>query len=243
MSEGDTAAPEPRHVSYGSERIAFTLRRRERKTLSITVHPDLRVEVVAPSDTDGAHILEKVAHRSRWILRQQRQFMAWMPKPTPRTYQSGETHRYLGRQYRLKVIKSAEQSVKLRGAFIEISTNAPEHKASVKKALDKWYRGHAEARFHKELRKAYSRLSIYQLPAPTLRLLKMPKRWGSCTAKGEIILNPELIKAPSMCLEYVIVHELCHLRHPNHSKTFFQMLDAILPDWRARKARLEQLEV
>ena len=239
----DTAAPVNKLVNYGSERIAFTLRRRVRKTMAITVHPDLRVEAVAPSDADEEVVLEKVANRGRWILRQRRQFMAWMPKPTPRNYQSGETHRYLGKQYRLKVIQDAQPCVKLRGAFIEIRTKESKNRQAIKTALEQWYRKHAEARFSNQLEAAHTHLSTYNLPEPQLRLLKMRKRWGSCTPKGEIILNPELIKAPNMCIDYVITHELCHLRHPNHSAAFFQMLDAILPDWKKRKARLEQLEI
>jgi predicted metal-dependent hydrolase len=71
----------------------------------------------------------------------------------------------------------------------------------------------------------------------------MPKRWGSCTAKGEILLNPDLIKTPAVCVEYVVLHELCHLKHLNHSAAFFRMLDAVLPDWRERKQRLERAEI
>lgn len=243
MSAMKSTMPDTFQVEYGKERIEFTLIRRERKTMSITVHPDLRVEVVAPRNAEEARILAKVKKRGPWILRQRRTFMAWMPKPSPRNYQSGETHRYLGRQYRLKVLQGVPIAVKLRGAFIEIKVKDSADKALVKRALDRWYRQHAKIRFQQQLAQAYQHLSAYKLPEPKLRILKMPKRWGSCTAEGEIILNPELIKAPSMCIEYVIVHELCHLRHPNHSKAFFQMLDAALPDWKARKTRLEQLEV
>ena len=71
----------------------------------------------------------------------------------------------------------------------------------------------------------------------------MPERWGSCISSGEILLNPGLIKTPGACGEYVIFHELCHLRHPNHSISFFQMLDAVLPDWKERKHRLERAEI
>lgn len=242
MKQPKAEVPVKRSVHYGSQRIDFALIRRERKTLAITVHPDLSIEVVAPSDADEEAILDKVANRGRWILRQHRQFMAWMPKPSPRNYQSGETHRYLGRQYRLKVIQSAQPSVKLRGAFIEISVKDGSDRTQIKRALDHWYRSHAKDRFSQRLQEANAHLASYDLPEPKLRLLKMPKRWGSCTPKGEIILNPELIKAPNMCIDYVIFHELCHLRHPNHSKAFFQMLDAILPDWMKRKARLEQID-
>lgn len=86
-------------------------------------------------------------------------------------------------------------------------------------------------------------MARYQLPTPILRLLRMPKRWGSCTSSGDISLNPELIKTPGACVEYVILHELCHLRNPNHSASFFRMLDTVLPHWKERKHRLERAEI
>lgn len=230
-------------IRYGGETIPFSLHRRDRKTLSISVHPDLSVEVVAPEDAREAAILERVSRRARWILRQQRKFLSWMPKPSQRRYRGGETHRYLGRQYRLKLIKSDSTEVSLRGGFFEVRVPIPSDSATVKKAVTEWYREHAQNRFSIQLEEAFARMRAYELPQPTLSLRKMAKRWGSCTPSGEVILNPELVKAPSPCIEYVIVHELCHLRHPNHSRAFFQMLDAALPDWRERKERLERVEV
>ena len=242
-----SAATEPtavvRQVTYGSERIEFQLSRRPRKTLAITVHPDLRVEVVAPLDADEEAVVKRVQARARWILRQRRQFLSWMPKPTPRRYQSGETHRYLGRQYRLRIVSSKTPGIALKAGFIEIRQPDPKDIVATRNQLDQWFRQQAERRFRRDLTKALKRLTVYQLPHPTLRLLRMPKRWGSCTAKGEILLNPELIKTPGLCVEYVILHELCHLKHPNHSAAFFRMLDAVLPDWEERKQRLEKAEI
>lgn len=235
--------PIVRQVNYGSERIDFLLSRRARKTLAITVHPDLRVEVVAPLDAEETAVIERVQARARWILRQRRQFLSWMPKPMPRRYQSGETHRYLGRQYRLRIVPAKTAGVAVKGAFIEIRQPSAHDFAMARKQLDAWFRQQAERRFRRELSKAIKRLTLYQLPQPSLRLLRMQKRWGSCTPKGEILLNPELIKTPGLCVEYVIFHELCHLKHPNHSAAFFRMLDAVLPDWRDRKQRLERSEV
>lgn len=243
MSAVDTVRPVAMRIDYGTESIDFLLSRRPRKTLSITVHPDLRVEVVAPLEATEEAVLARVRKRARWIQRQRRQFLSWMPKPVPRSYLPGETHRYLGRQYRLKVCPSAHPTVKLRGGFIEVYRPGPEDSGAVKKQLNRWLREQAEARFKKELAKALGRMTRHALPVPKLRLLRMPKRWGSCTAKGEILLNPELIKTAGVCIEYVVVHELCHLKHPNHGPAFFRMLDAVLPDWRARKQRLEQSEI
>lgn len=237
------APTELRQVTYGSERIDFLLSRRLRKTLAITVHPDLRVEVIAPVDAEESEILKRVQTRARWILRQRRQFLSWMPKPVPRRYRPGETHRYLGKQYRLKVIVGNPDRVCLKGGFIEIHQPTGQDAMVVKKLLVAWYRQRAETRFEQEMAKALERLRLHGLVEPKLRLLRMSKRWGSCTAKGEILINPELIKTPGPCIEYVIVHELCHLKHPNHSAAFFRMLDAVLPDWRERKQRLERSEI
>lgn len=234
---------EMRHVTYGSERIEFLLSRRERKTLAITVHPDLRVEVIAPVEAEAEAIIRRVQSRARWILRQRRQFLSWMPKPTPRRYRSGETHRYLGRQYRLRIVSDTTPGVSLKSGFIEIRQPDAADATAARRQLDRWMRKQADRRFRNDLSKALKRIAIHQLPHPTLRLLRMPKRWGSCTAKGEILLNPELIKTPAVCVEYVILHELCHLKHPNHSAAFFRMLDTVLPDWRERKQRLERAEI
>lgn len=243
MRGGTEERPVKRSVTYGDERIEFTLSRRDRKTLAITVHPDLRVEVVAPMEAEEGAVLERVLHRARWILRHQRQFLSWMPKPRDRQYRGGETHRYLGRQYRLKVIHDRSATVKLRGGFLEVRTQDPADPLAVRRVLEAWYRDQAKTRFAKQLRQAHARLRAYGIPEPRLRLLRMAKRWGSCTPAGEILLNPELVKAPGACIEYVIIHELCHLEHPNHSRAFFELLDAILPDWRKRKDRLERVEI
>jgi predicted metal-dependent hydrolase len=243
MSAAFEAPAELRQVTYGSERIDFLLSRRQRKTLAITVHPDLRVEVIAPLDAEESAIITRVQARARWILRQRRQFLSWMPKPMPRQYHPGETHRYLGKQYRLKVIVGIPDKVCIKGSFIEVQLSTGQDATVVKKLMIAWYRQRAETRFQQEMAKALKRLRLHGLATPKLRLLRMPKRWGSCTAKGEILINPELIKTPCPCIEYVIIHELCHLQHPNHSTAFFRMLDAVLPDWRERKQRLERSEI
>lgn len=243
MSAATEISPGLRQVFYGGERIEFTLSRRDRKTLAITVHPDLGVEVIAPQDATEAAIIARVQARARWILRHRRLFMSWMPKPSPRRYRSGETHRYLGKQYRLKVVSDTVTKVCLKGGFIEVHLPSGNQETEAKKLLHAWYRQRAEARFRQEMSTALKHMRVHALLEPKLRLLRMAKRWGSCTANGDILLNPELIKAPGLCIEYVIVHELCHLKHPNHSAAFFRMLDAILPDWQSRKQRLEQTEI
>ena len=243
MSPATARAPVLRHVLNGSERIVFLLSRSPRKTLAITVHPDLRVEAMAPLDAAEPAILARVEARAGWIQLQRGQFLSWMPKPAPRRYRAGETHLYLGTQYQLKVVAASTNKVRLKGNHIEVYQAGSLDPGAVRESLTAWYRQRAEVIFHQEMAKALQRMRTCAPPEPQLRLLRMPKRWGSCTAMGDLLLNPELIKAPGLCIEYVIVHELCHLKHPNHSAAFFRMLDAVLPDWRERKERLEQTDI
>jgi hypothetical protein len=131
--------------------------------------------------------------------------------------------------------------VKLIGRYLHVHTPNPSHTDRVRTLVENWYRERATQLLHRYLQQCYARLKRFGIPSPTVRLQKMQKRWGSCTPKRSIILNTELIKAPPQCIDYVIVHELCHLRIHGHSETFFRLLTACMPDWRIRKRRLESV--
>ena len=219
-----------------------TLRRTTRKTLAISVHPDGSLELIAPIDAAEQDILQKVEKRRKWILNQRRNFATMNAhRPQPR-YVNGATHRYLGRQYRLKISKGRETGVLLKGAYFHVTTYMGTED-EVRMAMEKWFRQKAAEQFSKRVG-AWSAWCVkHKLPQPGMRLLKMPKRWGSASPSGRIALNPELIHMPPACIEYVITHEICHLKHPNHGPAFLRLLVSLLPDWRQRKERLEQAEL
>ncbi len=110
---------------------------------------------------------------------------------------------------------------------------------SAKKLLTDWYREKAVIHFEDTLKKILPLFARYDISEPELQIRHMPTRWGSCTTKGKVILNPELIKAPKGSIEYVIIHELCHLIHHNHTKAFYELQESIMPDWKKWKERLE----
>lgn len=230
-------------VSFGSERIGFTLEHRNRKTLAISVCPDLSVEVIAPANASFSQICAKVKKRAPWIIKQRTRFEKFLPRPTEKRYESGESFYYLGKQYRLKVIKSSEEQVTLSRGRLTVKTKNPQKRSCVKRQVNKWYREKAEIRFSKRIEALLPKLKRYQPKEPALQLKSMKKRWGSCTVGAKIILNPLLIKAPSHCIDYVIMHELCHLVIHNHSRKFWGLLGKMMPDWRERKERLERVEV
>lgn len=216
------------------------LRRSKRRTMAISVLPDGQVELVAPLDAKLDAIAAKVSKRLRWIHAQRRRFAEMNRNRAPLRYESGATHLYLGRQYRLRVSRGEAVGVRLRGAFFCVTSRTGEP-AEVEALLRDWYRNRALILFQSRLAK-WEQWSVERgLPVPRLRLLRMPKRWGSSNRDGRIYLNPDLAKAPSACVDYVIAHEVCHLQHPAHDTKFFRTLGQLVPDWTRVKARLEQM--
>lgn len=224
-------------VMFGTTPIDFSLERRDRSTLEISVEPDATVKVIAPFDASMDLISEKVKKRADWILKQKRYFQEMPPRQPAREYVPGETHYFLGKPYRLKFEAADIQSVQIEGPLIVVyGTREPDR---VETLLRDWYRQHAALVLEGLLAEWFPRLRI-DGARPTIQIRKMEKRWGSCTSKGTVNFNEDLIKAPKACIEYVVVHELCHLIEANHSGEFFRLLDAHLPNWRASKARLEE---
>ncbi len=224
-------------LKFGSRQIEYELTFEERKTLGIKVYPDCSVKVIAPIETTRERLGKKLKEKAPWIIRQQQDFLSFHPLTPARRYVNGETHLYLGKQYRLRIEKGSK-NVKLQGGRIIVFT---ESSKSTESLLDNWYREKARVHFNDILQKVLPFFSRYNLKSPPLQIHYMPTRWGSCTAKGKVLLNPELIKAPKGCIEYVIIHELCHLIHHNHTKAFYEIQESILPDWRKWKERLEEL--
>lgn len=233
------------YIQFGSKQIDFRLEFSDRKSLGITVTPEMEVLVKAPINAPIEKVKEKIRKKAPWIIKQKSFFLNFHPKTPKRKYRSGETHLYLGRQYRLKVIsekqKGRDETVKLKGAFLEVLTS---DSSRVQELVESWYlekakekiRPLAESLFDEFIRK--NNLSLITF---NFSLRKMPTRWGSCTDKGKIILNPELIKAPKGCIEYVIIHELCHLIHHDHTQKFFDLQNKEMKDWEKWKMKLEHL--
>ncbi|MBI4650813.1 M48 family metallopeptidase [Candidatus Desantisbacteria bacterium] len=251
---------------YGQKTIHFSLEQKTRKSLKISVMPDLSVKVSAPHNLSIEKVIHKVHKRGAWIIKQMDYFKSFIcrggscarPKngatakatPTaypfnempPRQFISGETYYYCGRQYRLKVTSEKKQEVKLKGKYIFVYSPRPDDKPGTRRLIHDWYRSRAEQLFDIILKRCHKQLEKYGIKLPCIDVKVMKLRWGSCIhAKGRIGLNTELIKAPSHCIEYVIMHEMCHLKYPNHTKHFYNFLSLVMPDWKKRKSRLEQV--
>jgi len=217
------------------------LKRTARRTLAISVLPDGSLELVAPLNATDAEILRRVEKRDLWITKQRRRFIEWESQKSPRRYVAGATHRYLGRQYRLKIQLGKPTAVVLRGGFLCITSKSRDD-TEVRRVLEEWYRSRAVAQFQKRLEQWKEWCSHRKLPLPKLRIRAMSKRWGSARPDGIIQLNPELVRASSACIDYVIAHEVCHLKYPNHGPQFRNLLQSLCPNHAMLKAKLEKMD-
>jgi predicted metal-dependent hydrolase len=228
-------------VRYGEETISYVVRvnpnRSER--IAINVHPDGSVEVEAPEDASEEAIRKAVLKRARWVLRHVVDASKRFEHVLPRQYVSGEQALYLGRRYALKVMKvpKAERSIKLKGSLLVVSTDNTD-RTSLRARVRAWYRVRAREYFAVRIAAVSQSLPWVQEPPP-FRLLDMKRQWGSCATGGTVTLNPFLVKAPREAIDYVITHELCHLREHNHSPEFFRLLTRAMPGWEAIKSRLD----
>jgi predicted metal-dependent hydrolase len=224
---------------YGCHSIDYTLLYCERKTMEIAVHPDCSVVVKASPGSDISLIEKKICKRARWILRQRNYFLQFTPKTPDRFYINGETHRYLGKHYRLTIAQGSENSVKLSRGFFHVTLRDEPHPETTKKLLRKWYSEKAALQFNNSMERCWPKIHGVAFPKPAIFIKWMRKRWGSLSDKGMVTLNPELVKAPKECTDYVVTHELCHLKYHDHSPEFYKLLDAVIPGWEKVKHRLE----
>ena len=227
-------------ITYGRETIVFALLRLQRKTLEIAVHPDKSVVVKAPFGSDAEEVIRKVRKRAGWITRQMRYFEQFEPRTPSRHYVGGESHLYLGRKYRLKIQKSKARHVSLQNGYFHIQSpsSSPNH---IQALLEAWYCQKAPDCFYAVFHLCWEKFKHKDVARPEPTIRKMKTRWGSLSKNGVLSLNPDLIKAPRECIEYVMIHELCHLVHRNHGSDFYRLLDRSLPDWVGRKQKLEMV--
>lgn len=223
---------------------AYVLKRSDRRSFAIQIRPDLSIIVRAPKRAKIREIESLLGDRHHWITKNLAEIQQ-RPTPLPDyRWVTGEHHFYLGRTYPLVIIVGDRPSIQLQNDQFHLTVPNPEDPESIQSLMHRWYQTQAKALFRERLAQWVDQSqSILQLQNPMpIRIRLMKTRWGSCSSRGNINLNLALIRAPLDCIDYVIVHELCHFREMNHSKKFWRLVTDCLPDWQHRKRRLRQLE-
>jgi len=228
-------------LQYNNQQIPYEILHKPGVTRRVHLRagPDGALLVIAPRRMSKRAIHKMLQERSHKVAR----FLAdaiVRQQELPRCdYVHGEEQLYLGQNYPLEIVASAGRggNVDLEKGRIRIST-ADSSPQVVRKKLIAWYRQRAREYFSDRIEAISEHAAWINDQAPPMRLRKMKRTWGSCSASGVITLNPRLIKAPPDCIDYVIAHELCHLQEMNHGKAFYRLQDELYPQWSDSRAHL-----
>ena len=206
------------------------IKRSRRKTVALYVFPDNRVEIRVPWLYNINNVESFLVKHSRWLFK--RLDSKNDNVITQKRFVDGELHYFLGKQYPININISSKNSIVFQDNVIRISTKSPD---LVESLLDRWYLEQAKRVFQEIAIPLIKQMEKYNVAPTSFAIRKMKTRWGSCSRKGSISLNLHLIKLPEQCIKEVILHELCHLVHFNHSKEFYALMTAEMPDWKVWK--------
>ncbi|MDX2159953.1 MAG: SprT family zinc-dependent metalloprotease [bacterium] len=232
--------PTPYTLEYQQERISFIVVHRKRKTIGIVVTPE-KVEVRAPLRFPVDQLMPILQEKAAWISRKRHELQGRAAaRPLPHHYRSGDIFKLLGRDYHLDIMTAPRARVCIVKGRLRVFTPDPADTERIKRQIDRWMGAQAERIFMRRMRMQWGRVAHWGKPFPPLKIRSMRSRWGSCTTRGSITLNRRLLQAPLPLIDYVILHEYCHLREMNHSRAYYGLLAAICPPYRQLRQQLNQ---
>ena len=233
-----TLRTRPDTKSFLDCRIVYT----QRRTIHLEVMPDMSVRMLAPMGTKVEVCSRTLLKQMDWVRAQMQHLSTFHPLAEPREYASGETHLFLGRRLRLKVVSGPIKEVKATRGSLTVYAGGSTTASLVKATLWQWYRAQADQVFQERLLGCIAKLNITRSEGPKELIIRRYKtRWGSMRTDGTLGLNLDLIRAPVECIDYIIIQQLYHLRFPNHGSRVWDLFEHDMPDWRKCQAKLEHL--
>ncbi|MBN1684300.1 MAG: M48 family metallopeptidase [Gammaproteobacteria bacterium] len=222
-----------------NQKIEFNIIKSRRKTLVIQVKSNGEVLVKAPIRLSDKKILSFIEKHQGWIIKKKHQIIN-NPKKVLK-YIQGEKHYYLGNPFKLDIQIGFKEFIELSETCLIIFTRNKLNSSQIKVILYDWYRRQAENIFLARFDQCLTIAKTHGIKdRPSMNIKRLKSRWGSCSSNKNISLNLELIKMPIHCLNYIIMHELCHLKHMNHGKRFYALLEKLMPDWKEHKLVLRK---
>ena len=225
-------------IINGSE-IRYEFKRSNRRSVTAKIRRDGVIEVKAPLLYRESDMLAFLNQHRRWVFNHLDRLQN--TDNQQKKYISGEIHHYLGEKYTLKVVESNKNSVFIESYSLIINSKYPENPEYLEVLLNKWYRNQAKKVFAELLPPIIGKFRKYNVALAKISIRDMRSRWGSCSRKGNISLNLQLIKLNENCIRQVMVHEMCHLVYFNHQAGFHALMDEMMPDWKLWKKDLKFL--
>lgn len=221
-------------ISINGDEVAYVLKRskKRKRSISMRFNRDNKLQINAPFWMNQSIINDFMIDKYAWIKKQQ-VVVDNKKKTEPFTYQNSETHDFMGKQYQLCLMQSGKSEVLIKDKEILVFHRK---NSSIKTLLENWYKKQALTYFTQRTQQLRKK---YDFPAVnSIKVRNMKARWGSCSSQSNITYNTHLIKKSDQCIDYVILHELCHLIHLNHSAQFYRLQTHVNPDWKLQKQQL-----
>lgn len=226
-------------IPYEGIEIEYELSRKNVKYINLRVNKYGKVIVSAGKNVPFEAIDEFVSSKAFWIITHLAEIEKIRSELPDTSLYEGKTVFYLGKPYRL-MLERGEKEIFFAGD--ELHLRYPSMKSEgLKEIYLDWLKGEAEKKFSEIMDRIHPMVAEYHIKRPQIKVRNMKSIWGSCTTTGTVIrLNLQLMKAEEECIEQVILHELLHFRYPNHGKSFYDLLEKLMPDWKARKEKLDK---
>ncbi|WP_029452423.1 M48 family metallopeptidase [Clostridium algidicarnis] len=223
---------------YKDEKIEYEIIYSKRKTMEISIKPPDKITVRVPMRLPKYKIIERLTEKGDWILKHLNNFKAIDYKPINREFINGEKLLYLGREYNLIIYedylrKKPEVYIEEGHIVVRLKEN---NKADVEKSLELWYRKEALNYILGSI-KQYEK--IFNKKSKDIVVKEQKKRWGSCTYDNRLLFNWRCVMASPQAIDYVILHEMCHIVHKDHSKNFWNLVESIMPSYKEEKQWLK----
>ena len=230
-------------VESNGEKIYFYIQRKKVKNMNLKVNIDKKVTISIPMKMSLDVAKDFIRKKSNWIKKQQEYYDTFSEQKENITFENGETVYLLGEQYKMKIINDKLNNILINNRYIEIHIKEKyiENKKYIRNVYEKWLKKYALNIIEDLVIKYQKTLEKYDIKIPKIEIRQMKSRWGSCIpSNNKVIFNLHLIKTPICCIEYVVLHELSHFKHQNHSKDFYNFVTIFMPDWKKRKKILDE---
>lgn len=225
--------------TYNEETIDFNIIYKKRKTMGIYIDLYGNIEIRVPKDTANEHIISLVESKWNWIVKKSQEMKDKTGGKTEKLYEDGEEWLYLGEEYPIVIIENVnnkEDNVVFKENKLYVYVKDIKED-NIKQALKRFYYRQCKSIIEK-------RIKLYQAEFKTkprgLKISNTKSNWGTCNSKYEMTFNFRLAMAPIEVIDYVVVHEMCHMVHLNHDRSFWRLVGKIIPDYEKRKAWLNQ---
>mgnify|MGYP004489409765 CR=1 FL=1 len=231
------------YIESNGEKIYFYIRRKDIKNINLKVNIDKKVTLSIPKKMPLDKAKDFVKKKANWIRKKLDFYDTFAKQKEKITFENGEIVYLLGKQYKMKIISDTENNIIVNNKYMEIHIKEKYIKSKnyIKNFYEKWLKQYAFNIFEELVIKYQEKLKQYGVKIPEIEVKQMKTRWGSCIpAYNKVIFNLSLIKTPICCIEYVVLHELSHFKHQNHSKNFYNFITIFMPDWKERKKILDE---